>query len=71
MTEHRSPTRDSLAKFVPFTPATDEQMRELALAATKRGWLCVKVTDIRDDMDRAYAVSLAARHYGVKLETQT
>jgi hypothetical protein len=65
---NRSPTRDSLAKFTPRMNATEDQMRDLAVAAARKGWLCVKVADIRDDMDRAYAVSLAVRHYGVKIE---
>jgi hypothetical protein len=56
--------RTSLER-TPSAPATDDQLNQMAKAAGARGWLCVKIADLKDDWERQFATNILNRIMGV------
>jgi hypothetical protein len=56
--------RTSLER-TPSAPTTEDQMKAMAKAAGKRGWLCVKIEDLKDDWERQFATNILNRIMGV------
>jgi hypothetical protein len=57
--------RTSLER-TPSAPASDDQLKLMAKAAGARGWLCVKIADLKDDFERQFATNILNRILGIK-----
>lgn len=61
---HHSLTRSSMSRAAP-APINDEDLHVLARAVYRdRGWLCVRIDDLKNEIDRAFIESLGRRLYG-------
>ena len=61
----RSPMRGSLARHLPETPPTEDELFAMRRAAwRKQGIVVIRPADIRDDWTRQALVNEATRLYG-------
>ena len=58
---------DPLARFIPQANATPSEIRAMSAAAWhQRGFVCLRLEDIRNEIDREVIRRAAERLYGVR-----
>lgn len=65
-------SRDPLARFIPKPNADDGEIRQMAAAAWHRkGFICLRPEEIRNEIDRMVVERVAERLYGKRSQEKT